>query len=116
MWWQYCTAIVIDWPEAGTAVRLVVKTWAGEASHDGLALPPAGPNLVTMKLVNGYNISYPEIVVQNIEILDSVEIVEEEKVAPIPQDESLPLVHLIHTGGTIAVAYTHLTLPTSHNV
>ena len=105
MWWQYCTAIVIDWPEAGTAVRLVVKTWAGEASHEGLALPPAGPNLVTMKLVNGYNISYPEIVVQNIEILDSVEIVEEEKVAPIPQDESLP-----------PVSYTHLTLPTIYSV
>jgi len=79
-----------------------VKTWAGEASHEGLALPPAGPKLVTMKLVNGYNISYPEIVVQSIEILESVEIHEEEKVPFIPQDESLPLVHLIHTGGTIA--------------
>jgi glutamyl-tRNA(Gln) amidotransferase subunit D len=55
-----------------------------------------------MKLVNGYNISYPEIVVQSIEILESVEIHEEEKVPFIPQDESLPLVHLIHTGGTIA--------------
>jgi glutamyl-tRNA(Gln) amidotransferase subunit D len=102
MWWQYSTAIVVDWPEAGTAVRLVVKTWAGEASHEGLALPPAGPKLVTMKLVNGYNISYPEIVVQSVEILDSVEIHEEEKAPFIPQDESLPLVHLIHTGGTIA--------------
>jgi glutamyl-tRNA(Gln) amidotransferase subunit D len=41
-------------------------------------------------------------VVQSIEILESVEIHEEEKVPFIPQDESLPLVHLIHTGGTIA--------------
>jgi glutamyl-tRNA(Gln) amidotransferase subunit D len=55
-----------------------------------------------MKLVNGYNISYPEVVVQTIEILDSVEIHEKEMITHIPQDESLPLVHLIHTGGTIA--------------
>jgi glutamyl-tRNA(Gln) amidotransferase subunit D len=55
-----------------------------------------------MKLVNGYNISYPEVVVQTIEILDSVEIHEKEMIPHIPQDESLPLVHLIHTGGTIA--------------
>ena len=102
MWWQYSTGLVVDWPEAGTAVRLVVKTWAGEASHEGISLPPAGPKLVTMKLVNGYNISYPEVVVQTIEILDSVEIHEKEMITHIPQDESLPLVHLIHTGGTIA--------------
>ena len=102
MWGQYSTPIVVDWPEAGTAVRLVVKTWAGEASHEGLSLPSAGPKLVTMKLVNGYNISYPESMVQNIEILDSVDIGEVEIIPPKPQDESLPLVHLIHTGGTIA--------------
>ena len=102
MWGQYSTPIVVDWPEAGTAVRLVVKTWAGEASHEGISLPSAGPKLVTMKLVSGYNISYPETMVQNIEILDSVEMNEVEVIPPIPQDESLPLVHLIHTGGTIA--------------
>ena len=102
MWGQYSTPIVVDWPEAGTAVRLVVKTWAGEASHEGLSLPSAGPKLVTLKLVNGYNISYPESMVQNIEILDSVDIDEVEIIPPKPQDESLPLVHLIHTGGTIA--------------
>ena len=43
---------MVEWPEAGTPVRLVVKTWAGETSHEGLSLPPAGPKLVTMKLVN----------------------------------------------------------------
>jgi len=102
MWEQYSTPHMVDWPEAGTAVRLVVKTWAGEASHEGISLPSAGPKLVTMKLVSGYNISYPETMVQNIEILDSVEMNEVEVIPPIPQDESLPLVHLIHTGGTIA--------------
>ena len=102
MWCKHSRGVMVDWPDAGTPVRLVVKTWAGETSHEGIALPPAGPKLVTMKLINGYNISYPELVIQNIEILESVEMEEEEIVNPIPQDESLPLVHLIHTGGTIA--------------
>ena len=50
---------MVDWPDPGTPVRLTVKTWAGLAEHTGLALPPAGPKLVTLKLVNGYNISFP---------------------------------------------------------
>ena len=91
-----------DWPSPGTPVKVVVKTWSGMVEHEGLALPPAGPKLVTLKLANGYNVSYPESYVESVEILDEVEISEEEAPTPIEQDENLPLVHLIHTGGTIA--------------
>ena len=91
-----------DWPEAGTPVKVAVKTWSGVVEHEGLALPAAGPKLITLKLANGYNVSYPESYVESVEILDEVEISEEEAPAPIEQDENLPLVHLIHTGGTIA--------------
>ena len=93
---------MVDWPEPGTPVKIVVKTWSGEDSHEGLALPAAGPNLVTLKLVNGYNISFPESYVLSLELLEEVQMIEEELPEIIPQDESLPLVHLIHTGGTIA--------------
>ena len=91
-----------EWPEAGTPVKVAVKTWSGVVEHEGLALPAAGPKLITLKLTNGYNVSYPESYVESVEILDEVEISEEEVPAPIQQDENLPLVHLIHTGGTIA--------------
>ena len=91
-----------DWPEAGTPVKVAVKTWSGVVEHEGLALPAAGPKLITLKLANGYNVSYPESYVESVEILDEVEMSEEEAPAPIEQDENLPLVHLIHTGGTIA--------------
>ena len=91
-----------DWPEAGTPVKVAVKTWSGVVEHEGLALPTAGPKLITLKLANGYNVSYPESYVESVEILDEVEMSEEEAPAPIEQDENLPLVHLIHTGGTIA--------------
>lgn len=91
-----------DWPSPGTPVKVVVKTWSGMVEHEGLALPPAGPKLVTLKLANGYNVSYPESYVESVEVLDEVQMVAEDAPEPIEQDESLPLVHLIHTGGTIA--------------
>ena len=91
-----------DWPSPSTPVKVVVKTWSGMVEHEGLALPPAGPKLVTLKLANGYNVSYPESYVESVEVLDDVQIAVAEEVTHEPQDESLPLVHLIHTGGTIA--------------
>ena len=91
-----------DWPSPSTPVKVVVKTWSGMVEHEGLALPPAGPKLVTLKLANGYNVSYPESYVESVEVLDDVQIATAEEVTHEPQDESLPLVHLIHTGGTIA--------------
>ena len=91
-----------EWPEAGTPVKVAVKTWSGVVEHEGLALPAAGRKLITLKLANGYNVSYPESYVESVEILDEVEISEEEAPTPIEQDGNLPLVHLIHTGETIA--------------
>ncbi len=95
-------AIMEDWPKPGTPVKLVVKTWSGKAEHTGIALPGSGKNLVTMKLQNGYNVSFPESYVDSFEVLHEMPVIEEEIVESEPQDESLPLVHLIHTGGTIA--------------
>ena len=46
-----------EWPEAGTPVKVAVKTWSGVVEHEGLALPAAGTKLVTLKLTNGYNVS-----------------------------------------------------------
>ena len=93
---------MVDWPDPGTPVRLTVKTWSGLAEHTGLALPPAGPKLVTMKLVNGYNISFPHSYVESVVELDDAPDFEQDSEPEVEQDESLPLVHLIHTGGTIA--------------
>ncbi|OUW12872.1 MAG: hypothetical protein CBD24_04460, partial [Euryarchaeota archaeon TMED164] len=60
------------WPKPGTPVRLVVKTWAGKAEHNGIALPGSGKNLITMKLQNGYNVSFPESYVDSFEVLDEM--------------------------------------------
>ncbi len=90
------------WPKPGTPVKLVVKTWAGKAEHKGISLPSSDSKLITMKLENGYNVSFPESYIDSFEILDEVPKIEDETVERESQDESLPLVHLIHTGGTIA--------------
>jgi len=95
-------AIMEDWPKPGTPIKLVVKTWAGKAEHTGISLPSSGNKLITMKLKNGYNVSFPESYVDSFEVLDEMPIIEEDLEESEPQDESLPLVHLIHTGGTIA--------------
>ena len=95
-------SVMEDWPDPGTPIRLVVKTWAGLDEHVGLALPSAGPGLVTIKLVNGYNLSFPSSYVEEFELMGEIPEPQEAIPEPIKQDESLPLVHLIHTGGTIA--------------
>ncbi|MBJ29232.1 MAG: Glu-tRNA(Gln) amidotransferase GatDE subunit D [Euryarchaeota archaeon] len=94
--------VMESWPKPGTPIRLIVKTWSGKAEHMGIALPSSGSKLVTIKLQNGYNVSFPESYVESFDILEDVQIVHEEEVEETPQDENLPLVHLIHTGGTIA--------------
>ena len=90
------------WPKPGSPVKLVVKTWSGKTEYVDVALPASGPKLLTLKLQNGYNVSFPESYVDSFEVLDEMPEIEEPAVPEIPQDESLPLVHLIHTGGTIA--------------
>ena len=96
------TAVSMEGWAPGTPVRMVVKTWSGRAEHQGLALPPSSPNVLTIKLQNGYNVSFPESYVDSFQELGESLPMEVPNIPTFEQDESLPLVHLIHTGGTIA--------------
>ena len=94
-------------PDIGCRVRLKVTTHSGETVVEGVVLPPAVGEHVTIKLANGYNVSHP---LSAIEVLDS----EQLQTVAHPQVDSpqpsadLPVVRIIHTGGTIAskVDYT----------
>lgn len=89
-------------PQAGDRAKATFTTHNGEVEHHGLVLPPAAPKHITLKLDNGYNVSFPT------EALVSWEPIE----APTPSasvplsapeaGSNLPRVRLIHTGGTIA--------------
>ena len=85
----------------GDRVRIRVESWKGEVEHEGMLMPAAAEGHVTIKLVNGYNISFSESSVQEmIRIGGPLKFAEE--VLSAAQDESLPKVTIIHTGGTIA--------------
>lgn len=89
--------------EAGSYVRLRIATRLGEQSHEGILLAPADSGLVTIKLENGYNLSHPTSAIKEITPLDSERKSDSKSVASKqPMDANLPLVTLIHTGGTIA--------------
>ena len=82
----------------GSNVRIRASTLAGERDFEGTVLPPAGEGLTTLKLVNGYNLSYPREDVLDIEFLgDAGEGVVQED-SQFEEDESLPEILLIHTG------------------
>ncbi len=94
-------------PDVGSHVRLKLTTHDGDTTIEGVVLPPAVAEHMTVKLANGYNISHP---------LSSIDILSAEQPASTESIESdspsinpdLPTVRIVHTGGTIAskVDYT----------
>ena len=50
-----------------------VSTHNETAEHVGLVLPPAAPKHISIKLDNGYNVSYPAEAVQDWEELEPIQ-------------------------------------------
>ena len=99
---------VVESPVAGQRVKVEVNSHNGLTTIHGVALHPAAKNHITVKLVNGYNASYPLEEVQSIEILGTNSPLPDVKPPSADVDETLPRVRILHTGGTIAskVDYT----------
>ena len=92
---------MVEMPTIGKRVKMLVAGPAGSTSHEGVVLPGAAQDHITVKLVNGYNVSYPIDMVESIEeISDAVNKIVETK--SVEQNQELPKVTIIHTGGTIA--------------
>ena len=86
-------------PDPGARIKVTVDTHNDTVEHVGLVLPPAAKGHLSIKLDNGYNVSYP---------IDDVKTWEErphEADRPSPElnapiaGADLPRVRLIHTGG-----------------
>ena len=60
---------MVDVPPAGQRVKLEVETRNGQTYIEGVVLHPAAKNHLTVKLVNGYNASYPLNEVTSVELL-----------------------------------------------
>lgn len=92
---------MVEMPPVGKRVRMVAEGPAGSTSHEGVVLPGAAQDHITIKLVNGYNVSYPLNTVTSIdEIGDSAP--NTSSTGKVEQNQHLPKVTIIHTGGTIA--------------
>lgn len=99
---------MVDAPVAGQRVKVEVNSHNGSTTIQGVALHPAANNHITVKLVNGYNASYPMDEVQSIEILGTQTARTDIRPSSTDVDETLPRIRILHTGGTIAskVDYT----------
>jgi glutamyl-tRNA(Gln) amidotransferase subunit D len=93
--------------ETQSKIRITVNSWSGEVEHEGYLLQPVKEGYITLKLINGYNISFPEESVKNKLILETSKISDTIHETP-KQNNDLPKITIIHTGGTIAskVDYT----------
>lgn len=101
---------MVDVPSAGQRVKLEVETRNGKTHIEGVVLHPAAKNHLTVKLVNGYNASYPLEEVTSIELLqtESASGVADAAKQARETNDALPRIRILHTGGTIAskVDYT----------
>tara|TARA_B100000282_G_scaffold276045_1_gene233846 strand:- start:2309 stop:3622 length:1314 start_codon:yes stop_codon:yes gene_type:complete len=98
---------MVEMPALGKRVKIIAQSPSGSTTHQGVVLPGAAPNHLTIKLANGYNVSYPLDDVKSIEELEDSKSIQEGELV-IEQNQDLPKVTIIHTGGTIAskVDYT----------
>ncbi|MDP7374633.1 MAG: Glu-tRNA(Gln) amidotransferase subunit GatD [Candidatus Poseidoniaceae archaeon] len=98
---------MVEMPTLGKRVKIIAQSPSGSTTHQGVVLPGAAPNHLSIKLANGYNVSYPLDDVKSIEELEDSKSIQKGELV-IEQNQDLPKVTIIHTGGTIAskVDYT----------
>ncbi|MCH1423090.1 MAG: Glu-tRNA(Gln) amidotransferase subunit GatD [Candidatus Poseidoniaceae archaeon] len=99
---------MVEVPSVGQRVKLEVKTHNGTTTIEGVALHPASKQHLTVKLVNGYNASYPLDQINTIETLPTQSVESKTSAEEVVVADGLPRVRILHTGGTIAskVDYT----------
>ena len=82
-------------PPAGSRIRLTVSTQVGDKEFEGTLVPPAGVDLLTLKLANGYNLSHSIADVREVVLIEEGLQGEEPPDVDVREDSSLPL-SLIH--------------------
>ena len=95
-------------PSVGSRVKLRLETLSGDTIIEGVILPPAVDQHVTVKLPNGYNLSHP--LTQTHVIESETKETQPSSKAPQPDhNPDLPTIRIIHTGGTIASKVDYVT-------
>ena len=95
-------------PQSGDRIRFTASTPEGSVTHEGILLAPATSGHMTVKLDNGYNVTFAETEVTDISTISTPNLSGENVVTTLTENPNLPEIWITHTGGTIAskVDYT----------
>ncbi|MFH1590733.1 MAG: Glu-tRNA(Gln) amidotransferase subunit GatD [archaeon] len=88
-------------PKDQFSLHDTVRVTTKDAVYQGLVLPSGDATLV-LKLDNGYNIGIDRKRIKEVEVLKKAAATKDPTAAVIKDNPSLPTIHLLHTGGTIA--------------
>ena len=95
--------------ESGDRVRLTAATPEGSVTHEGILLAPATSGHQTVKLDNGYNVTFADSDISEINLLGKANMENEVLNLGGDEDPNLPEVWILHTGGTIASKVDYVT-------
>jgi glutamyl-tRNA(Gln) amidotransferase subunit D len=96
-------------PQSGDRVRFTATTPEGDVTHEGILLAPSTSGHMTVKLDNGYNVTFAESVVSEISTIGTPNLVGEEAITTLVENPDLPEIWILHTGGTIASKVDYVT-------
>ncbi len=96
-------------PNQVDRVRINASTPEGSVSHEGILLAPAAGGHVTIKLDNGYNVTFQQSAITEMELIASGSEVETRLQSTPSDNPDLPEVWILHTGGTIASKVDYVT-------
>ncbi|MCH2358341.1 MAG: Glu-tRNA(Gln) amidotransferase subunit GatD [Candidatus Poseidoniales archaeon] len=89
-------------PQVGSKVRLNASTWNGPTVVEGVLLAPSAEGCITVKLLNGYNVTHRLENVTELEVVAGPDAESTGDEGEVVEDAGLPVVFILHTGGTIA--------------
>ena len=96
-------------PESGERIRFTASTPEGSVTHEGILLAPATSGHITIKLDNGYNITFAESAISEITTIGSAKLPDTIANTSISENSDLPEIWILHTGGTIASKVDYVT-------
>ncbi len=96
-------------PGGGDRVRLTATTPEGAVTHEGILLAPSASGHVTVKLDNGYNVTFSESEISEMTQISATEYTEEVLDSTPIENQDLPEIWILHTGGTIASKVDYVT-------
>ena len=101
--------IAMGGPNQGDRVRINASTPEGSVTHEGILLAPATGGHVTVKLDNGYNVTFQQSEISDMELIAAGSEAETRLQSTPSENPDLPEVWILHTGGTIASKVDYVT-------